>query len=76
MRESGKGPQRSSQAGDGGPVRKMRHFGFFPLSAISGSSDLEPEFMGSNFRFTSCMELFPPWYLLIYPTGLLPERES
>ena len=43
--------------GEGGPVcKKMRHIFF--SSTISGSSDLEPEFMGSNVRFTSWMELF------------------
>lgn len=60
--------------GAGGPVcKEMRHV-FFLSSTISGSSDLEPEFMGSNFRFTSWMELFPPWCPLIYPIGLLPEK--
>lgn len=53
--------------------KKMKHFFF---STISGSSDSEPELMGSNFRFTSWMELFPLWCLLIYPIGLLPEIES
>lgn len=59
--------------GKGGRSVKRWDTFFFFFSTISGSSDLEPEFMGSNFRFTSWMS---PWCLLIYPTGLLPERQS